>query len=276
MGQRVVSGIVLLVLVLFITITGGAVFAALCALGAALIHGEFTRIVRGQSMPPVSWPAYGGLALTAGFFVLWGALAGLIALVLLTILLAGAGWIARREIWNGVGLAYAGLPAIALIVIRGDTAIGLHAVLLLFGCVWGADTFAYFAGRMIGGPKLAPAISPKKTWSGLIGGLAGALVVAGAILHYSGYQLVLLLLALSLILALSAAIGDLFESWLKRRFGVKDSGNLIPGHGGFMDRVDGLVFAAVVMLVAALGVGGAAVLMPGGASQALLGAFILP
>lgn len=276
LGQRVISGVILVALAVGATVAGGAVFAAICAIGAILILGEFTGIVRGQRFAPVSWPAYGALAITAGIFLLWGALASLIALVFLVFSLSAAGWFARREIWNGVGLSYAGLPAIALVVLRADTSVGLHAVLMLFGCVWGADTFAYFAGRLIGGPKLAPAISPKKTWSGLVGGLLGAVLVAMLILHLSGYRLAPQLAFLALVLAFTSALGDLFESWLKRRFGVKDSGNLIPGHGGFMDRVDGLVFSAVVMLAAAWAVAGSAAFSPGSSAGVLLGAFVLP
>ena len=146
--------------------------------------------------------------------------------------------------WSAAGVYYAGFPAVALIWIRGDQAYGWLAILYLFIIVWTTDSAAYLFGRWIGGPKLAPRISPKKTWSGLIGGalsagLAGllfALAVEGA----SSLHLALL----AIVLAVIAQLGDLGKSAIKRIFGMKDTSGLIPGHGGVLDRIDGLLFAA--------------------------------
>lgn len=146
--------------------------------------------------------------------------------------------------WLAFGVLYVGLAGIALIHLRGDAAVGRANVLFLFLVVWASDIGAYLAGRSLGGPKLAPAISPNKTWSGAIGGLLSA-VTAGMLAAYvmegrlSGGA-VLVAAALGLV----SQLGDLFESWIKRRFHVKDSSSLIPGHGGLLDRLDGVLAAA--------------------------------
>lgn len=147
----------------------------------------------------------------------------------------------------GVGVIYAGLPAFALLYLRYTPTNGVALILWTFAVVWATDTGAYFAGRAIGGPKLAPRISPNKTWAGLIGGVLAA-TVAGALIA-AVFRLPALLLVLGGAMAVLAQIGDLFESWMKREAGVKDSGDLLPGHGGVLDRLDGLVPVAAAMLV---------------------------
>jgi len=154
----------------------------------------------------------------------------------------------RSGPWVTMGLVYAVFPAIALTMIRGDASRGLTAILFLFAVVWATDIFAYLAGRAFGGPKLAPRISPKKTWAGAIGG-AGAAVLAGSLLAIAVGKFDSHIPPVALALSVAAQLGDLAESWLKRRFGVKDSSHLIPGHGGVMDRVDGLVAAASLLYV---------------------------
>jgi phosphatidate cytidylyltransferase len=147
------------------------------------------------------------------------------------------------------GIAYLGLPATALVWLRMHEGGGSIDVIWLLLVVWATDCLAYFTGRGIGGPKLAPQISPSKTWAGLIGGVAGAAIVGGGVsLGLGAAGLAPTLLAA--ILAVISQVGDLFESHLKRRAGVKDSGALIPGHGGVLDRVDGLLFAAPVYMMA--------------------------
>jgi phosphatidate cytidylyltransferase len=150
----------------------------------------------------------------------------------------------------GAGLLYAGVPALSLLYLR-DQPQGVALALWTVSIVSATDIGAYFAGRSIGGPKLAPRISPNKTWAGLIGGVVAA-ALTGALLA-SLFGLPLLLGALGGGLAVLAQLGDLFESWLKRRAGVKDSGTVLPGHGGVLDRLDGLVPVAtlVAMLIAA-------------------------
>jgi phosphatidate cytidylyltransferase len=154
-----------------------------------------------------------------------------------------------RRLWAFAGLIYAGSLLMSVMALHGSAADGTRAVLWLFAIVWGTDVFAYFGGRLIGGAKLWPRISPSKTWSGtLTGVLAGALIGVGvaASMHGSGSPARSIpLFALGLAAAAISQGGDIFESWIKRRFGVKDSSGLIPGHGGFMDRLDGFIAAAV-------------------------------
>lgn len=164
--------------------------------------------------------------------------------------------------WKIAGLAYVGIPCATLIWLRGSQFSdapdgGLLIVLYLMFVVWATDIGAYFAGRKIGGPKLAPNISPKKTWAGLAGGMLAAGVVGGIAATFTPYPFSFVGCTLiAVVLAVVSQMGDLFESWLKRRVGVKDSGTLIPGHGGLLDRVDGLIVAAPVLglLVALSGV----------------------
>jgi phosphatidate cytidylyltransferase len=154
--------------------------------------------------------------------------------------------------WYIGGFVYAALAALALLWIRerADNADGLRLVLWVFIVVWSVDIGAYFAGRAIGGPKLAPSISPGKTWAGFYGGVAAATFFGAAWALYTGLHLVLLLLAP--LFAAAAQGGDLFESWIKRRAGVKDSGRGLPGHGGVFDRVDGLLPVAILTALAAM------------------------
>ena len=152
-------------------------------------------------------------------------------------------------LWYGAGTAYLGAACLAFLWLRADFDRAL--VLWLIAVVWATDTGAYLVGRSLGGPKLAPAISPGKTWSGLAGGVGAAALTGLLAAHLHGHGRVAALVAASMVLALVAQVGDLFESSLKRRFGAKDSSNLIPGHGGVLDRVDGIL-AAVLALGSAL------------------------
>ena len=152
--------------------------------------------------------------------------------------------------WLVAGFGYALIPALALLWIRERGAHKLDLLLWVFIVTWSTDIGAYFAGRSIGGPKLAPAISPNKTWAGLIGGMVAAGLFAGAWVF--SLHLPRLLFALAPLFAIGAQAGDLFESWLKRRAGVKDSGTILPGHGGVLDRLDGLVVVASLTALAQL------------------------
>jgi phosphatidate cytidylyltransferase len=147
--------------------------------------------------------------------------------------------------WSAAGVYYAGFPAIALIAIRSDPQYGFIAIMYLFIVVWCTDTGAYFAGRLIGGPKLAPGISPNKTWAGLLGGAATASLAGAVFALWFEETSVGALALVSLGLAIVSQVGDLGESAVKRIFGVKHSSDMIPGHGGVLDRLDGLVFAAI-------------------------------
>lgn len=155
-----------------------------------------------------------------------------------------------RRLAVGWGFLYVAIPALALVVLNWAW---LELVFWLMLVTWSTDIFAYFAGRGIGGPKLAPRISPNKTWAGLIGGMAGAAIVGGIAAWLLDIGAPFLFLGAPM--GLVAQLGDLYESWVKRRCEVKDSSSLIPGHGGVLDRVDGLLpvtVATLIVLVATL------------------------
>jgi phosphatidate cytidylyltransferase len=161
------------------------------------------------------------------------------------------------------GVLYAGALLLALVFIRSDAEFGFIAIIFLFAVVWATDIFGYFVGRIMGGPKLASSISPKKTWSGAIGGLLGSLAAALAIAMTTRKASLLPALTLGLVLSVVAQAGDLFESQLKRRFAAKDASGLIPGHGGVMDRLDGFLAAAVAMALFGMARAGAGAPMRG-------------
>lgn len=262
---RVLSALVMAVIVLFATFLGGPVYRLFAAGLALLVFHEWS------TMKP-TLPRDNRL-------LAWGALvAALVPLVLgmpdwvvliaiaLASLLAGLHALGSNAgLWNAFGIAYAALPALAIAALRGDTMNGLIIVLYLYAVVWATDIVAYFVGRALGGPKLAPSISPGKTWSGAAGGTVGACAAGVGLLMVMGVSGSALIFAALLALALSVVsqAGDLFESALKRRNGVKDSGSLIPGHGGVMDRVDGLV-AAALLLYAAFALASMAGTLPAG------------
>ena len=153
--------------------------------------------------------------------------------------------------WMVAGFVYALLPALALLWLRDRAPQGLELVFWVFIVTWTTDIGAFFAGRAIGGPRLAPSISPNKTWAGLIGGMVSAGLAGWAWVEYVKLPLSLLWLAPAF--AAAAQGGDLFESWLKRRAGAKDSGTMLPGHGGILDRLDGLVVVATLTALFQIG-----------------------
>lgn len=242
---RAVVGVLLIAIALGLVWQGGWWFAALVAAGVLLIFAEWA-VMHGI---PRSWRLLGLAVLAAATLA---TRIGELDLVVAGLAVAAAvlGLVVRLvkacdAKWMAGGLLYAGLPALALVWLR-DQPQGLGLVLWVLTLVWATDIVAYFAGRAIGGPKIAPKISPKKTWAGLVGGVIGAMVIGGGVADYAGFPAPLFA-TLSGGLAIVSQAGDFFESWLKRRVGVKDSGTLLPGHGGIMDRVDGLVPVAVLV-----------------------------
>lgn len=270
-----VSALVLLPVLLVLTYAGGIWFAGFCGIAACVVVWEFSTLVR-LSLPNGMWLAMLGVVAVVvvtcvgvnphrAFQV---TAAGIAVLALVHLAMQG-------KIWAATGVAYAAMPFLALVLLRGDTEKGLHAILFVFACVIATDTFAYFAGRAIGGPRLAPKTSPNKTWSGFFGGLAGSVIVSLALLALLGYAPGWRPAVLALVLSLFSQGGDLFESWIKRRFDKKDSGNLIPGHGGLLDRIDGLIFASMAAWLVAVVLGAE----PFGAASAgsmLIDAIVLP
>jgi len=154
------------------------------------------------------------------------------------------------------GVVYASVLLVAAAVVRSDVEYGFAAILFLYAVVWGTDIGGYFVGRAFGGPKLAPAISPKKTWSGAIGGTAIGVAVAIGVAALFSIGHAAAIGTVALVLSIASQCGDLFESWLKRRFDVKDASGLIPGHGGVMDRLDGFIFAVAVAALIGVARGG--------------------
>jgi len=148
--------------------------------------------------------------------------------------------------WTIGGAIYIALAALSLIALRSTVGQGAITIYWLFTLVWGADTFAYFIGRRLGGPKLAPKLSPKKTWVGFFGAVLGASIVGIFVAIYLGKTNVWPLVTFSATLGIVSQIGDLIESGFKRHFQKKDMGSLIPGHGGLFDRVDGLLAASII------------------------------
>lgn len=253
---RIMSALVLAPVVLGLVWVGGLPFLVLMGLAAALIAYELKTLLLGGQRSDMFLLGCAGVLVVA----IAGVGAPEAGLVMgLGGCLSGIAWrIWRRQPLLPVILAhvYLAVPLVALIWFRMDPSYGLAAVLWLLAVVWATDIFAYAAGRTIGGPKLAPSISPGKTWAGLAGGMAGALVVGLATGFVLGGGPGFILPLLSVMLAVAAQAGDLFESALKRRAGVKDSSRLIPGHGGILDRVDGLVAAASIAALVALLHGG--------------------
>jgi phosphatidate cytidylyltransferase len=247
---RIISGVILGVLVLAVTWAGGIWFRILAVTIMVLMHYEFSTMSGATEKSPLA-NAIGWLAVLAtGLFVLSSLPA--MAFAAIVIGAAGAGFSGMRGgagAWAAVAVIYAGFSGLALAEIRGEGLFGLVAMMFVIAIVWSTDTLAYFCGRALGGPKLAPKISPGKTWSGAVfgaaAGVAAGIAVALVIRQGGGWFIPLVALAL----AVASELGDLFESWIKRRFNAKDSSRLIPGHGGVMDRVDGLVFAAFTAFV---------------------------
>jgi phosphatidate cytidylyltransferase len=248
---RIAVAAVLIPIVLVDAWLGGAWFAVLVAAGGLLMAREWCAIVHGGSA--VQLALHGTAVIAAAFVPVLGpgtALAAIAALWLVSAGEAVAGG-RPRSFWAFAGLPYVSIPVLSLVLLRSDPDHGFIAIVWLFVVVWLADTLALAVGRTVGGPKLAPAISPGKTWAGLIGAVGGAAFGAGVVAVVAGLPAVPAIIALGGFLGTVEQAGDLFESALKRRHGLKDSSHLIPGHGGMMDRVDGLVAAA--MAVALIG-----------------------
>ncbi len=255
---RIVSSVVLIVAVLAVTFIGGVAFRLLSALLAAVMFYEWCTISRNATAVRHQLVAAALLAVVLLALVLGYSAAGVLVLLALSVLASLVdSKIAGQGSWAPAGLAYAGLSGVSLAWLRDGNQAGLLAILFLFAVVWATDIFAYFVGRSLGGPKLAPSISPGKTQSGALGGTLGGVVAGVALAAFAGLGNLPLLALVAFLLSVVSQVGDLFESWVKRRHGVKDSGNIIPGHGGVMDRVDGLVAAAFALYAIGFMLGGA-------------------
>ncbi len=242
---RILAGVVLAPLTIAAAYFGGWLWAALATLATAGMYVEWLFVV--QAIRPrvvaagIAPLVVAGIALALGLpgKALLAIAVGLIAIALLARVC--------RE-WALAGLLYAAAALFGAVLVRADPQSGFIALLFVLLIVWVTDIGGYFAGRSIGGPKLWVRVSPKKTWAGALGGFGGSLVVAAGFAA-SGFGRMLPLLLLAAALSIVSQLGDLFESAVKRRFGVKDSSNVIPGHGGLLDRLDGFVVAIVMAAV---------------------------
>jgi phosphatidate cytidylyltransferase len=232
---------------------GGPALATVTILAAALMGWEWGRLtdrgrfgapatvvaitgVAGASLAALSWPgaALGALSAGAAVRLVWP---------------TGDG---AANLWAGIGTLWIGAACIALLWLAADPAAGRVTVLWLFALVWATDSAAYVVGRWAGGPRLAPRWSPSKTWSGALAGLAAAGLVGAISAKMLGISMISPVFWASMGLSVAAQLGDLAESAAKRRFGVKDTSGLIPGHGGLLDRLDGMLAALVVVAVLTL------------------------
>jgi len=248
---RVASALVMAPLAIAAAYAGGWPFAVFWGVAAAVILWEWTELVAAGERRSLLAVGMLAIALAVALAQTGRFIGG--ALVILIGPLAGAVFApAGRRGWIITGMAYAGALAVAAVILRSDEDYGLAAIMLLFAVVWATDIAAYFTGRLIGGPKVLPAVSPKKTWSGAIGGLIAALAAAAAIVHVFALPDPRGVLAVALVLSVVSQAGDFFESALKRRFDVKDASQLIPGHGGLLDRLDGFVPAVILAVLIGL------------------------
>jgi phosphatidate cytidylyltransferase len=254
--MRVIAGAVLAPVAIAIAYAGGWPWITLVTLAAIGLYIEWLTIVGAAREMRVVGVGSIALAIAGCCLALGGIDAALLALVLG---LAGiACFSPERRRWSAAGFGYAAVAQLASVWVRLDPEMGFVTLVFVLLIVWATDIGGYVAGRGIGGPKLWPRVSPKKTWAGAIGGFLASLIVAAGFAVFGSNKsdptLTLKmapLLLLAAVLSIASQLGDLFESAVKRRFDVKDSSHLIPGHGGLMDRLDG--FVAAVLLAAFFG-----------------------
>lgn len=248
---RALSAGVLAVIAVACTWAGGAPFVLLVLAIGIVMSWEWSGIVRGRRTD-AAFLVHAFAVAVASVLVANGA-PGAATGVVIGAALAVLGVAPRGgALVSALGVLYVGLPAIALVWLRGTEPYGALAILFVFFIVWTTDTFAYVCGRLIGGPKLCPTVSPGKTWSGALGGTLFAAWAGAAFALLMPGSSGLALAVAALVLSVVAQIGDLGESALKRAFNVKNASELIPGHGGFMDRMDGVVTAATLAALIAL------------------------
>jgi phosphatidate cytidylyltransferase len=250
LGTRVASGLVIAAIALVATLYSPLSFAVLLGLVGSVVAWEWGHLVRGAQFD-VALIAHGATVLGATLLAAIGQVGLALVAVAIGTILAGLLSVGSRPGLSALGVPYVGLPIVALLWFRGDAVLGLEAVLFIVLAVVATDIGAYFAGRLIGGPKIWPRVSPNKTWAGLFGGMAAAAAVGVAFANYVPAASATRLATIGVAMAVVAQAGDFGESALKRYFGRKDASGLIPGHGGAMDRVDGLITAAVFAAVLA-------------------------
>ena len=265
LGLRAASAAVLVPVALGTAYLGGPVFIAAAGAAGVLAWLELRRLLGRPAVDAAGVAGIAGLAAACALFAMIGAVAAAAAAAAAALVVAGAERGRLRE--RAAGLAGAGivlLLIVATLALRGDDPAGRATVFWLFAVVWASDSGAYAAGKALGGPRLAPRISPAKTWAGACGGVAaavGASILLGWLMPLAGWvaeRPSLALLAVAGVLgSIVGQMGDLAESALKRRVGADDSGRLIPGHGGILDRGDAFAAAAFALMLATVASGGA-------------------
>lgn len=252
MLTRIGSAVVLAALALGAVVASPWTFTALVIAAGVTVAWEWGRLVRGRGFDGIAAVQSAAVAAVAVFLTVARPDLALVTVAAALIGTVVFGLASHTLGWSVAGLAYSVLPAWAMVWLRSDQSFGAAALLYLFAVAWTTDTAAYAGGRLIGGPKLAPRISPRKTWSGLIlGTLTPALIgyaIAIMLKETSSWRLALA----SVVIAAACQLGDLSESAVKRQFGAKDMSQLIPGHGGLLDRIDGLLIAAIAAALIAL------------------------
>ena len=251
---RAISGVVLAGVAVAAALFGGWPFVLFWAAAAIGVFWEWAAIVMGGAVAVMAAGIVTLLAVmgAAGLGHFGAALAALAAGAIAVALSCAP----RQRAWGAGGALYAGTVLLAPVMLRQDAELGRIAILFLFAIVWATDIFGYFTGRALGGPRLAHRISPNKTWSGACGGALGAVAAGVVVMQITGNAGLISTACVSLALSIVSQGGDLFESAVKRRFGVKDASHVIPGHGGLMDRLDGFLAAAGVAALVGLARGG--------------------
>lgn len=247
LAKRIVFGGLMAAIALGLLWVSPATFALLLLTVSLVMAWEWGRVVRGTDQD-ITMLVHGvavtaAIGLAAVGYAALGLFGVLIGAIIVALLQFGG-----HSVLSTLGVLYTGVPAVALLWLRSQEPNGLFAVLFLLVVVWSTDILAFVAGRTLGGPKLAPKISPKKTWAGLVFGVAAATCAGWFFAQWIGAP-ALSLAILACVLAIVSQIGDLAESALKRHFNIKDSSQLIPGHGGFLDRLDSLVPVAVAATI---------------------------
>ncbi|MEM8551577.1 MAG: phosphatidate cytidylyltransferase [Pseudomonadota bacterium] len=264
MRLRLISAAVLIPAVLIATWAGEIPFLIVVLVTGALVLHEWLSMVglhRGWTCRLVGWCALALIALAAQTQTMGVAALAVGFAVLASVVVVWRDRPAASARWVAAGTLYAGLAVVALIALRKGSD-GFSAIVFVFLIAWATDTFAFFVGRQVGGPKLWPQVSPSKTWSGAVGGLVAGVIFGAIAAWVLNVEPAMKTLLAAGAVAIAAQAGDLLESAAKRRFSVKDAGSLIPGHGGVMDRVDGVVLAALV--TAGLGIAMAGETVAGG------------
>lgn len=243
-GVRSVSGLALIVVAIASTQAGGLAFTLVWLVAAIIVQWEWQRIVDSPGAGARIVVGTVGTVIAAAVPTkLADTLLVLVCCAIVSALLARPG----RRLWAAAGIVYGGAFLAALLLLRASFPFGMRSIFWLFATVWSVDVFAYLGGRLIGGPKLWPRISPSKTWSGTLCGVVagGAFGTFVALRDTSVPTALAPVLVLSLATAIVSQVGDGFESAMKRRFSVKDSSRIIPGHGGVLDRLDGFMAATL-------------------------------